>query len=1821
MAAAWGMGRRNSLSTIQPTRPGDTLLPPPPYNDKPHANKLVVAETTTTTRTEVVTTTQTTTHFFSLPLWRKRPGTASSPARPSFSGSAGGGSNEGTRRASAFMLEKDLPPTPTMSQEMERATPFMIPRTASAPIGAPPSSSTLVAKASPSKPDASRKKTSRTQQPTLTLAQASLGLGLTNIVTTSSPSPSPDISTVAFISGSPVDTKPRMRRAKSSQKLGEAVPPGALVSTANDITSRTRGVSMGPSMMQPDIKGKGKVSSEALPASLSRRSSFWSRRKKDLSPSDALDTFEQSGRTNRPSLPAIPVSPLIVDIPPQSHIRQPSTPHSPGLSRSLSERHSTHSSTSPRIESSSRSRPRATKHRPSTADPSTLPHTPHSRPTTDPSSRDPEHFMTDSANRRAWISPVKASHTLPPEMAYPVQPRPRSQTNPPLLHRLSMNLFTSAASTKSNSTSGSGMFASPTATANNSPRPSTSKRPVEAPKPQINDESPDAYADRLLQVVNKAEIAGVLASSGDPFYVSALRSYMARFDFKSDPLDVALRKLLMEVGLPRETQQIDRVVESFAGQYVESNPGLFTSEDAFNKSNKRKMTKADYIKNTRLPGVPPEVLDCYFDNITFAPFIFIEDPLDVNGQRTITASAVSAQSMSRSTTQTNGSSSTLLGKGSKIDPYFLITHNLLDPLRVSVEDVIPLESPYSYTGTKPLWDEEELHQAFARATIIEIGASDVQRGHSHLFGGMAVMPNPPMGVNALPEYYPATGEVLTLKITKFGLLNRKDDVLEGGRRANNRKWKPWSVILTGSQLLLFRDPAWATTLLVKPETPDGQLLFPQTSLFKPDELLSVKDSIAVYDKSYAKYPNTLRFVSSDGRQFLLRTSDETELNEWVSRINYASAFKSAGVRMRALGMSGKDVELTGVAAATSHLRDMQIHAHTNHKAHSWDGDAALDLMGMLSGPPPSPKPPAARKVTILSGRNDMDLDAPTAPELDGAYQFKLTFDQVKAELAAGNWESDESSDADHALKKHDIHPAVAVAQDSPLPTRSQIIQSKIRDLDSKIASAQSSLETDMRFVRNVAILTPFQKATRDRLLLAVQTVSGKVTKMRIELAKLTCHRDVLSGDLVAEQRDLHNAKDIAFRAAAQTLQSRRATTVPQMTLTFHDDSSPSSPRPFDASSIKPPSSIAESFHSALDFGPDWSSENLSAATMLDTSRIFDSPSLSTPITPGGTHGSSGSFPFPNSRSNSAHDIDTSPGISPVESLGISHERFYTAAESTAAEECEEWNKTRAAKRVSLPWGLLRVSPAHPAPMDSSIKKTPSRKRLSLILKSNNENVSSTIGTEKITPQASASTSNASPITFNASPSTKSHRRRASLLFSTSLSSIMQSPMPEEELATIPTSSQGSLARKARGLSDAFLRQLAVSEVKAVGEEGLQTFPSDGEFGLASPGGSSYSSSQSLPSQKRLRRSSSARTIQRVKSFIMPHPSLPEMKVYKAKAPRYETISATSLVPAPASTTPSIAEDVFAEMSPPSGISLVPSPPANTGFLEAPSSITLNSPKRSIEEYPVFQDASRVSPGRRSLEKRRRRMSFDFSSLRHQPPAILPNPRGGLARSKTMTTPRARVQEEHEEVLDQTQKAMNVRRARKMLTLFGSEPPFALYHHGSSSEKTEADMLMPPSVNTARQRDSLTTIVSLASLASAHRRSSSASTTADSPTKARGPRSPTPPPFISTTRPIPDIPSTSTPPTTPITLTTFTARRRRAAKLARFFGVGYHDVPTATSPAAKTSAISDGTRTPPVAPGVNVQVSSPGWFWGRRHTSQDVDIDDVIGKLRNMKAAR
>jgi len=91
------------------------------------------------------------------------------------------------------------------------------------------------------------------------------------------------------------------------------------------------------------------------------------------------------------------------------------------------------------------------------------------------------------------------------------------------------------------------------------------------------DDTPASYLTKLEENLPRGVIGGILAQSDNEFYKVALRKYMRSFSFFGDPIDMAIRKLLMEVELPKETQQIDRFLQSFADRYHECNPGIFAS--------------------------------------------------------------------------------------------------------------------------------------------------------------------------------------------------------------------------------------------------------------------------------------------------------------------------------------------------------------------------------------------------------------------------------------------------------------------------------------------------------------------------------------------------------------------------------------------------------------------------------------------------------------------------------------------------------------------------------------------------------------------------------------------------------------------------------------------------------------------------------------------------------------------------------------------------------------------------------------------------------------------------------------------------------------------------------------------------------------------------------------------------------------------------------------------------------------------------------------------------------------------------------------------
>lgn len=384
------------------------------------------------------------------------------------------------------------------------------------------------------------------------------------------------------------------------------------------------------------------------------------------------------------------------------------------------------------------------------------------------------------------------------------------------------------------------------------------------------------------------------------------------------------------------------------------------------------------------------------------------------------------------------------------------------------------------------------------------------------------------------------------------------------------------------------------------------------------------------------------------------------MNEWICRINYASTFKTAGIRMRSLGMTDKVLELTGVAAATSHLHDMQLPNLGQPRVLTWDHRNSSERMD---------EPPGDGRLhdgysADTYGRQNKLADL-SVPEVEGASQFKETFDTVKAELAAARNSAGDLTVAENG------HP---VGADAPrLASRSRMVHARVEDLEDRICAANAQIDSSMHIARNIAILAPFQKSTRDRLQDTIQTMSKKIHAMRLEVTKLICHRNILLNDLAVEERNFKQATSLALQAATESLQQRcpeytsQPSSSPQELppkSSFHEQTSAGS-HSFDSSTY-------ETFRSPLDFGPDWpSGEAFSTPTFFGPSLATDSPGTPRCDT------LTGCYPSPDETSYLS--LSTTNQSLPETSL----QENPSAVPDFPEEQAEEWSKTRAAKRVSL----------------------------------------------------------------------------------------------------------------------------------------------------------------------------------------------------------------------------------------------------------------------------------------------------------------------------------------------------------------------------------------------------------------------------------------------------------------------------------------------------------------------------------------------------------
>lgn len=331
--------------------------------------------------------------------------------------------------------------------------------------------------------------------------------------------------------------------------------------------------------------------------------------------------------------------------------------------------------------------------------------------------------------------------------------------------------------------------------------------------------------------------------------------------------------------------------------------------------------------------------------------------------------------------------------------------------------------------------------------------------------------------------------------------------------------------------------------------------------FQPDEVLSVKDGVAVVDRDYTSTPFTFRFVMPDNRQYLMQFNDEYEMNEWLTLINYASTFRTAAIRMRGAGLNSGDAVKAGSVAAEEHLRDVESGASYQPPESSQVRSVVFEDPGTqdetLAATLATPRPRLRRVGSLRSSPAPVvDISGANDVVVNGGEQMEAVIGSVKAELAAGR------AGAPRMLSL----PSELAAESTNKTRRFEAIATRVQTLKSDAAQIEQRLTTNLRIARNLAILTPFQKSTRDRIETALPDLAGQIRSDRVELSKLHLWITMLLKDQDRDQRDWARVRHVALQAAARSLcapstekPDRRATiaapiAIPKLSLPDHEES-------------------------------------------------------------------------------------------------------------------------------------------------------------------------------------------------------------------------------------------------------------------------------------------------------------------------------------------------------------------------------------------------------------------------------------------------------------------------------------------------------------------------------------------------------------------------------------------------------------------------------------------------------------------------------------------
>ncbi|EPY52366.1 guanyl-nucleotide exchange factor Sec73 [Schizosaccharomyces cryophilus OY26] len=448
-------------------------------------------------------------------------------------------------------------------------------------------------------------------------------------------------------------------------------------------------------------------------------------------------------------------------------------------------------------------------------------------------------------------------------------------------------------------------------------KPNPNKFLSSVPKLEDSDTA-ESYLNKLRATVPYSCMIPVLAERENKVLSEALHLCMCGMDFSCRPLDFCLRLFLLKSHLPKETQQIDRVITAFSKRYYECNTEMFSSQDqcyilvfslimlhtdAFNVNNKHKMTKQEFINICQIDDLTPEIFEYYYDNITYTPFVNLDDELFLLEKEKTEKFYIPSR------------------KRLGLSPYTFTLESQLSILRNDVP--ISFNNKYVTPGMEDSRSLAGIQKRISKSSILQLVS---HRSHPMAFSNHFI---------GLPDN--SDPGLVDFNISMLGILPRSE---RKRRVSGHSSFKEHLILLTSSRMLFFRNSAWARDLVSQQEayerevsktksfnnitltsntttstmndynhrtdlSPDSNsfdepaLVFsPPIEQLSPETTHSLVNAFAYCDRECTdNSPHVFYVLFRDGCVESLSAPTMECMMEWISRINYIATLRTAGLQM------------------------------------------------------------------------------------------------------------------------------------------------------------------------------------------------------------------------------------------------------------------------------------------------------------------------------------------------------------------------------------------------------------------------------------------------------------------------------------------------------------------------------------------------------------------------------------------------------------------------------------------------------------------------------------------------------------------------------------------------------------------------------------------------------------------------------------------------------------------------------------------------------------------------------------------------------------